>query len=174
MAAAQAASHTRNAAAASLKDSVRELTRFKEKADPNKRLLQNKLDRVLNDKDNLVDKHYIYAEKSGLDLDSADMLDWLTPKLDAATDLADEVEIMIEDLNSNEDAKQKELDDAELERGLQNEINIAQLQYRTNEKTLRDRIALMMTIVNDENRTADEDANLIRTYMKQVNDSLAD
>ena len=149
--AAQTALHARNAAAASLKDSIRELTRFKVKPNPNKRLLQSKLDRVLNDKENLVDKHYTYAEKAALDLDSEDMLGWLTPKLDDATDLTDEVEILIDNLNTTEDTAQKQLDNNELQRALTNEINVAKLQYQSDEKTLRDRITLMMGVVNDEN-----------------------
>ena len=67
---AQAASHARNAAAASLKDSVRELARYKDKPSPNKRLLQSKLDKLLNSKDDLIEKHYTYGEKAAQDLDS--------------------------------------------------------------------------------------------------------
>ena len=51
----QAAEHARKAAAASLKDAVRELNRYKEKPPLNKRLLQKKLEKVLNYKDDLVD-----------------------------------------------------------------------------------------------------------------------
>ena len=168
----QAAEHAQKAAAASLKDAVRELNRYKEKPPLNKRLLQKKLEKVLNYKDDLVEKHYMFAEKSGSDLDSTDMLDWLTPKLDEATDITDEVEILIEDLESNEDAAQKDRDEEELQRGLRNEINVAQLQCQTNETTLKDRVDLMMDIVNDQTKTTIEDANLIRSHMKQVSDSL--
>ena len=96
----------------------------------------------------------------------------MTPLLDNANDVADEVEVLIEDLESNEDAAQKQRDDAELQRGLKNEVTVARLQYESNEKSLRDRIALMTTVIEDESRTADEDANLIRSYMKQGHDSL--
>ena len=69
-----AAEHARNTAAASLKDSVRELQRYKDKPPHNRRLLQKKLDKVLNFKDELVDRHYIYGDKSGLELDADEML----------------------------------------------------------------------------------------------------
>ena len=87
-----------------MNDSVRELTRYKDKPAPNKRSLQNKLDKVLSHKNNLIDKHYIYGEKASIELESEKMLTWLTPQLDNANNVADEVEVLIEDLESNEDA----------------------------------------------------------------------
>ena len=62
---AAAANQARSAAAASLKDSVRELTRYKDRAGPSQRLLCMKIEKVLHDKEVLVSKHYAYAEKSG-------------------------------------------------------------------------------------------------------------
>ena len=171
---AAAAQHARAAAAASLKDSVRELTRYKTKPASSRRLLQSKLDKLLSDKDDLVDKHYVYADKTGKDLDSEELLEWLTPKLDDATDIADEVILMIETLETNENTQQKTLDDAELQRVMRNEVRLAGLQCQTNEKTLKDRVELMLAIVNDDSRTTIEDANLVRLHMKQVDDALGD
>ena len=81
--------------------------------------------------------------------------------------------ILIDNLNTTEDTAQKELDNNELQRALTSEINVAKLQYQSDEKTLRDRITLMLGVVNDENTTSDDAANRIRMYMKQ-DDSLED
>ena len=159
---AQAATHARAAAAVSLKVSIRELVRYKDKPTPNKRLLRSRLDKIVGFKADLIDKRYPYTEKSGEDLESSALIDWLTPKLDEASDLCDEVKIMIEDMESNEDAQQKLRGEAALKRGVENEIKVAQLQSKTDEKTLQDRVPLMMTVVNNDTRTSDEDANLIR------------
>lgn len=171
---AQAALHTRAASAASLKDSVRELTRYKQGVRPSKRLLQRKLDKLLGDKEDLVTKHYVYAEKANEDLDSEELLNWLTPKLDAANDVADETTLMIEEIEMNDHTQQKTLDDAALQVGLRNEIVVAEMQYKANERTLRDRVQLMVIVVNDDMRSTKEDANLIRNYLRQVEDSMGD
>ena len=103
MAATQAALHARKVAAATLNDQVLELTRYKDKPNLNQRLLQSKLEKIYTYKDNLVDKHYFHGDKASLDLEFEEMLNFLTPVLDAANDIADEVEIMIEDLETNVD-----------------------------------------------------------------------
>ena len=153
----QAALHARAAAAASLKDSVRELSRYKEGARPSKRLLQSKLDKLLRDKEDLVDKHYVYAEKANVDLESDELIEYLTPKLDAANDVADETSLKIEEIEMDDDVQKKTLDDAALEVGLKNEILVAEMQYKANERTLRDRVQLMITVTNDEARSTKED-----------------
>ena len=169
---AAAANQARSAAAASLKDSVRELTRYKDRAGPSQRLLRMKVEKVLHDKEVLVSKHYAYAEKSGEDLDSDDLLDWLTPKLDSANDIMDEVEVMIENLELAAETAQRNLDAAQVEETVKNQISIAQKQCDSDETALKDRIAAMMAVVDDETRVTEDDANLIRSHMKQVYDSL--
>ena len=85
-----------------LKEAIRDLTRYKGGATPSIRLLKNKLKKLNEAKDDLLAIHYVYADKSGKALDSEEMSDWITPKLDEAIDLADEVFITIDEHDENE------------------------------------------------------------------------
>ena len=153
---AAAATQARAAAAASLKDSVRELTRYKDKPAPSMRLLRTKIETVRRDKEVLVSKHYAYAEKSGEDLDSDELVGWLTPKLNDANDIMDDVEVMIEKMELEAEAAQREQDAAQVEESINNQITIAQKQCDSDETALLDRITTMMAVVNDETRIAEE------------------
>ena len=42
------------------------------------------------------------------------------------------------------------------------------MQYKTTENALRERIDCMMEIVIDASRDSDDDANLIRMYLRQI------
>ena len=71
---AQAASQGRAAAAATVNESIRVLTKYEAEANPSARLLQSKLDKLIADKEELVAKHYLYGDKSNQAFDSIDML----------------------------------------------------------------------------------------------------
>ena len=85
----------RNAAHATLTEAVRELTRYKEKANRSLRILKTKYDKVVNDKEILIRKHITYGEKSKKDLKSAEMTDWLAENLDDVNDILDEVFLIL-------------------------------------------------------------------------------
>ena len=87
----------RTAAAATLTNTIREIERYRENPNKRKRLLQSKLERLYKEKDELFSKHCFYADKASLDLQDAALLDWINPQMDAACDLIDEIEILIED-----------------------------------------------------------------------------
>ena len=89
--------NARAATATTLKDTIRDITRYKQKPNPSKRLLQVKLEKLLSDKDELFSKHCIYAELSKKDPDSAEMLDWINPHMDSASDLADDLYLLIDE-----------------------------------------------------------------------------
>ena len=55
-----------------------------------------------------------------------------------------------------------------------NEIRIAELQIEAKERSLNDRIAIMIEIVEDEARSTKDDAELVRTYLDQGNENLED
>ena len=63
---AQAASQSRAAAAATVKESIRVLERYIQRDNLSQRLLQTKLDKLTADRDELVAKHYVYGDKSNL------------------------------------------------------------------------------------------------------------
>ena len=78
---AQAATQTRAVAAAALKESTRVLDKYKQTQNPSKRLLQSKLDKTLADKQELIQRHYIYAEKNNVDPDDESKINWLATRV---------------------------------------------------------------------------------------------
>ena len=105
----QATLQGRNAAAAALTETMRELTRFKEKQNISTRLLRQKYEKVIAAKDTLINKHFLYAEKSRKDLNSEELLEWLTPKLDEANDLVDEVFVILEEDETKKNEEKSEI-----------------------------------------------------------------
>ena len=75
--AAAAALNARKAAAATLNSAIDQLTRYKDKPNPSARLLQQKLDYVLEAKEDLTAKHYLYADKANRDLEEDELVTWL-------------------------------------------------------------------------------------------------
>ena len=171
---AQSALHARAAAAASLKDSIRVLTKYKDTQNPSKRLLQNKLDQVLADKQALVAKHYVYGEKASKDLEDREMLEWITPKLDSADELTDEVILKLDTLDNNEDLRLKNLEKESSVQREKNEIRISELQCTSDERSLRERVGLVIKHIEDINHTAKADADVARSYLTQVEESLGE
>ena len=62
------ANNERITAAATLMNTVREINRYKSKPDKRKKLLQSKLERLSKEKDELFNKHCLYADKASLNL----------------------------------------------------------------------------------------------------------
>ena len=75
---AEAALKQRATAAAVLSMNIRELKKYKDAQVASIRLLKQKLTRVTQAKDDLLKKHYLYAEKSGLEPDAAELVEWIT------------------------------------------------------------------------------------------------
>jgi hypothetical protein len=110
---AQAAKTARGVSSAALKDSVRVLSKYKDTASPKKRLLQQKLDKALADRQELVTRHYIYGEKAGIDLEVDDTeANWLADKMDAADLVCDEVAVKIETMSEADEEIQRNAEKA--------------------------------------------------------------
>ena len=169
---AAAALTARTTAAASLQRTIKEVERYRSSTNPSKRLLQSKREKLLSQKDELFSKHCIYAEKSNKDLGSEEMNELIDPLLDSTDDLADTVYLMIEDFDVQAADEQRNRDDTSHEQTKQNEIHVAELQYEADERTLRDRVTVMMVTVNDETKTSKEAATLVQTYMNQIDECL--
>ena len=110
----------RDAAAAALANLNREITRYKAKPNPSNRLLNSKLEKLQSMKDDLFDKHCLYAEKAGLALTAIEQTNYINPLMDTASDLADELEVLIEQMDEEVVTDQKTLDDAVLEQAKEN------------------------------------------------------
>ena len=169
---AQAATQTRAVAAAALKESTRVLEKYKQTQNPSKRLLQSKLDKTLADKQELIQRHYIYAEKNNVDLDDENEIDWLATRVDAADLICDEVMIMIETIEEAAEEMQRNTEKAHSESKEKADIQLANLQCASEEKSITDRIQIMIDFVSDETRQSKEDAIDARAYLTQVEESL--
>ena len=89
--------NNREAAHAVLTDAIRALTRFKDKENHSMRVLKTKYEAVVAAKEELMAKHFVYAEKAKKPLNSPELVQWLTPKMDDADDVIDEVFLLLEE-----------------------------------------------------------------------------
>ena len=162
----------RNAAAASLTNSMREITRYKDNPARRKRQLQSKLDRLYKEKDELFSKHCFYADKASLDLQDEDLLNWINPHMDSACDLIDQIEIIIEDLETEALTEQNTKDEEAEAEAKEGEIKLAELQSTSDEKTLKDLVDAMMAVVDDVGKNSKDDAALVLSYLPQIEETL--
>ena len=140
---AQAAATARQVAAAALKDSIRVLSKYKDTPNPNRRLLQNKLDKALADRQELIQRHYIHAEKAGLDLDDENEINWLATRIDAADIVCDDVTIIIKVIEEAAEELQRNTEKAHFESKEKADIQLSNLQCAIEEKSIKDCVRLM-------------------------------
>ena len=175
MAQPQTALSARNVAAAALKDSARDLTRYKDNANPSRRLLQQKYDKVEFDKNTLLQRHYTYAEKAGLDLEAdVDQETWLNGKLDPIRTLLDEVFVTLEQFETDDVQAQQTLRANAEATKVNQEIRLAELQCQSDERTVKQHVQSLNDYVTDATHTEKEHAQAARTYLNQVEESFAD
>ena len=169
---ALAASNARNAAAAALRESIRDLRRCKDGANPSPRLLKTKYEKLQSDKTDLFNKHCIHAEKSDLDLESEELTQWIEPKMDDASLLLDEVFLILEKFSDDELTAQKNNETALEDTKAKQDIRIAELQCATDEKNLRESVDAMRLFIDDGDHSSKEHASAAHTHLMQVDESL--
>ena len=81
----------RSQAYARLTECMRETNRYYDSANPSPRLLKQKLEKLEAAKDELLAKHYMYAEKAQKNIASQKLTDWIKRRLDEAKDVAEKV-----------------------------------------------------------------------------------
>ena len=158
------AEQARTTAAAALTERMRDLKKYKDKANKSTRLLKAKYETCEGAKEELMRQHYLYGEKAKIDITSEEMVAWLEEKLDPATDLLDEVFIMLEEAETA--AEKTALDEIKEEKRA-NETDVANQQATFEEKLLRDQIETMMETVEEENKTRD-DAIQVQSQLKEI------
>ena len=92
--------------------------------------------------------------------------------MDNACDLIDEVEIMIEEFETEELAQQQTQEEEVGLEAKQNEIYLAELQSAADEKALMNLIDTMMLVVSDEEKKSKDDVALVLSYLPQIEESL--
>ena len=173
---AENARKQRAGAAALLNECIRSTERYLKGPNPSLRLLQQKLKELVEAKENLLDKQFVYAEKSSLDYDSEELQEWINPKLDVANDLADTLFVKIHEMNQNE-AENKATQEmthrqATIAEQTKNEIEILTIHCERSVKVIEDKITIMKSIVNDTTRNSPIDKDLVRSYIMDIEDSL--
>ena len=109
---ATAALRRRDAAAAKLKDSTRQLRRYLDGDSHVERILIQKCDKVDVDREELVAKHIEYAERAEIPLNDHDMTTFIEAKIDHAVDLVDEATLKAQELRANlDDAAARAVDE---------------------------------------------------------------
>ena len=160
--------NARNAAAAVLNETIRDATRYKEKDNPNQRLLKNKLDKLTVDKDDLFRKHVVYADASKTELSDPTLTAYINPLMDSASDLADELYILIDGIETAASDLQRQAALVDTEAAKLNERNVIQLQCDNDEHVLTETIDAMKAIYSDESKADKDNAILVQSYLDQI------
>ena len=104
------------------------------------------------------------------------MTAWLSPKLDLAGDLLDEVFVMLEDAAATTHEKEVQNQKTALEEVAllkkREDLVIATRQADMDEEILRTQIAAMLDIVNNEERESSTDAIAVQAQLKEIEDLL--
>ena len=169
MAAEQA--KARSAADAKLTEALRELKRYKDnraKATFSIRLLRKKCQNVSDAKEALFVSHYEFAAKTKQDLETEELVEWITPRLDAANDAIDEIFVILEE----EEMEQKTIDDtAENNAKLledANKLKIARKQCKIDEDLIEEIAAKMNAIISDETKQTAQYGILVQTHIEEI------
>ena len=146
---AQAASQKRESAATKLEDSVRQLKRYLLKEERSQRNLVLKSEKVDVDKEELMAKHMIYAEKAGISLQNAEMKDFIEDKIDDAVDAIDQATDEIAKLEAAESVQKED------EKCLR-DVAAAKLRAKSGNNVVKDLIERLNAIITKEEPTADD------------------
>ena len=100
-------------------------------------------------------RHYLYAEKAGIDLEEDEIESaWLAYRIDAADDICDEMTVMIEEIDEAAKELQRDKKKALTE---SKKIQLADLRCASEEKTL-ERVQAMKDFVKNPTQESKEDA----------------
>ena len=109
----QAEAH-RAVALFNLKESMRQAERYHNSANPNMRILSQKVRKVTELEEELRRSHLLYCEKSDIDPNSGEAKAFIEPECDAAVDCVDLCMLTIQELETKaekKEAKEKEIVD---------------------------------------------------------------
>ena len=159
-----------------LSECVRQTKRYRDSPNPSTRLLKQKMDKLTGLIEDLHNAHIVYGEKSGNDIDSDELKDWITPRIDDANDLADELFVLIDtqELNDANTIAETERNNNRiiLTEKNENEIEILETQCQKGRKTIEDKVAEMNAIIDDESRNSTDDKNLVLSHIKEIENFL--
>ena len=107
---AAAALAQRELAASKLEEAVRQIKRSIQTGSTSKAIIERRVEKIESEKDELIEIHHRYAEKSSTAISDQVMKDFILPKLDAAEDVLLEAFEYIDTLNANVSMRNKQTD----------------------------------------------------------------
>ena len=152
----KAAHYKRASCEEKLNSSIRQLKRYIEKPDQAlARVLQQKIDKVDVDREELVASHHSFCEKSNSDITEQVNRDYIDPKVDAAVDLVDEAEALMETLTTQKETEERtRTDNAKKE----SELSTFRLKSESQLEVLESALAsLTLHIANEEPNLSNAD-----------------
>ena len=167
------ATKQRAASSVVLAECIRSINRFLQaNENPGVRLLKQKMSSLIDAKEDLLDKHVVYTDKTNQDPSDETVQAWINPKLDEANDLTDKLFDMIDtreqteaDTNARREATAKQ---TALNEQKADEVDILTIQCDRTVKIIEEKTVEMNAIVNDATRTSSEDKDLVRSYLKEI------
>ena len=176
---AENATKLRNQANTVLQQCIRDTNRYIAIPSPSMRLLKQKMDKLNAAIDDLQVKHFTFADKTGADIDSEDLQNWINPKLDEGNVLADKLFVMIDELEQSEESQNLITENNNAEKKLlekeTNDAVILEKQCKITENIIKEKLSKLKEIVDDEDREENKsDQDLVRSYLKEIDKFLED
>ena len=132
---AAAALAQRDLTAAKLNESVRQLERYLYSGSKSRRVLEKRIEKIESEKEELLELHYHYAEKSKTLVDNEELKEFLTPKMDGAEDILNDAMDALDTLDAtgSEELKKTEITAAKSEASMAEELMlfiVAEADYK--------------------------------------------
>ena len=146
----------RDLTAIKLNESVRQLKRYLESGGNSKRIIDKRYNRIESEKDELINYHYRYAEKSGTSVEDDNMKQFLAEKTDAAEDILNDALINLDEFTATD-----------VEGNKQNEITMFKRETVMNEELvlfLLDEISKVLAV----ERPTDDDVINVETFLSEL------
>ena len=103
--AARTAESWRTSCAEKLTSSMRQLKKYIEGEKPIARVIRDKIAKVDGDREALIAAHSAYAEKANISIETEEMRTYINDKVDAAVDLTDDAECVLDEQDSTRRSK---------------------------------------------------------------------
>ena len=170
---AENATRARTQSDAILQQCIRDTNRCIANPTPHIRLLKQKLDKLYVAIDDLQEKHIVFADKTGADIESEPLQTWINPKLDVANELADKVFVMIEELEQLDESEKSKAEDVitkarQIEKQ-EGESKILEKRIKITENIILEKIQQLDAIVQDEEKEdSKKEQDLVRSHLKEI------
>ena len=157
----------RDYAASKLRDSTRQLRRYLDGDAHTERILVAKSDKVNIDREELEARNNDYAERAGIELEAAEITEYMNPLVDGAVDIVDEATGIIEQLTTASDAQLETTRQAAVTE--RKRLEIASAKYHAESyKTMVEGIVAEINVVLANDEPDIEDSIKVSTFLNEL------